>query len=176
MGFSDPTVTISQLSLAPGAQVADLGSGSGFYALALAREVGDSGRVFAVDVQKDLLTRLKTQANKEHLYNIEVIWGDLERRGGTKLKDASVDDVVISNVLFQISEKDAFADEARRIVKRGGRLLIVDWSDSFGGMGPQPEHIFTEGEARELFERHGFVLERSIEAGEHHYGIIMRTK
>ncbi len=176
MVFSDPRNNISQLGLAAGAQVADLGSGSGFYSLALAREVGDSGKVFAVDVQKDLLTRLKTQANKEHLYNIEVIWGDLEKLGGTKLKDQSVDDIVVSNILFQLTEKETFVSEARRIIKHGGRALIVDWSDSFNGMGPQPEAIYREADARALFERHGFEFERSITAGEHHYGLIMRAR
>ena len=67
--------------------VADLGAGSGHYTLAAAKKVGESGRVYAIEVQKDLLTRIKNLAQTEHINNVEVIWGDVENRGGTKLKD-----------------------------------------------------------------------------------------
>jgi ubiquinone/menaquinone biosynthesis C-methylase UbiE len=139
--FTDPIKNVEQLRVRLGSFVADLGSGSGHYAMALARAVGDKGKVFAVDIQKDLLTKLKVEANHSGVSNIDTIWGDVEKIGGSKIKSDYIDDVVISNLLFQVKEKEILAQEAQRILKKDGRLLIIDWSDSFGGLGPKPDSV-----------------------------------
>ncbi len=97
MAFSDPTSNIEQFSLQYGMRVADFGAGSGFYSLAAARAVGPHGHVYALDVQKDLLAKIKNDAVKANLANIEVLWADVEKPGGSKLKDRSLDAVIISN-------------------------------------------------------------------------------
>jgi len=172
--FADPQKNIDQLGLAIGAQVADMGSGSGFYTLAAARAVTGSGRVYSIDIQKDLLSRIKVAADKEKLFNIEIIWGDVEKIGGTRLGDASVDAIIISNLLFQITNKDIFIKEAKRILKKRGKALVVDWMSSFGGIGPKPDEVVTEKKATELFAAEGFAVEKNFSAGEHHYGIVFR--
>jgi ubiquinone/menaquinone biosynthesis C-methylase UbiE len=174
MAFSDPAKNIDQLGLQEGVSVADLGSGSGFYALAAATAVGSSGRVYAIDVQQELLTRLKNQAHNAKLHNIEVVHGDIERLNGTRLREQSVEVVIVANVLFQLDHKEGLVDEVLRILKPGGRILIVDWAESFGGMGPQAEMVFTQQAARELFEKKGFSFVTGIVAGDHHYGLIFR--
>ncbi len=174
MSFLDPQHNIKQFNLDKGMIVADLGSGSGFYAVEAARVVGNDGRVYAVDVQKDLLDRTKHSAELEGIYNIEVIWGDLDKIGGSKLSDMSVDAVIVSNILFQLEERDNFLSEIKRILRPNGRVLVVDWSDSFGGLGPAPETVFNEQQAEELFAKKGFKVDRKIDAGDNHYGIIFR--
>jgi ubiquinone/menaquinone biosynthesis C-methylase UbiE len=174
--FSDPKSNIEQFELQSGARVADLGSGSGFYALAAAVAVGDKGKVYAVDVQKDLLDKLRNEALKRGLSNIEVVWGDAERIGGAKIKDGAVDAAIVANLLFQLSDKVDFPNELRRILKPKGRVLLIDWLESFGGMGPAPSAVVTEKAARELFEKNGFIVERQIKAGAHHWGLILRKQ
>src|SRR5438105_968093 len=127
MAFSDPEKNLSELGLEPGLFVADLGAGSGAYTLAAGRMVGGSGRVYSIDVQQELLSRIKNAAHAERLTNIEVIHGDIEEIGGTRLKEASVDVVLVCNVLFQSEQKETFLDEIRRILKPKGRVLIIDW-------------------------------------------------
>jgi ubiquinone/menaquinone biosynthesis C-methylase UbiE len=131
--------------------------------------------VFAVDVQKDLLQKLKNTAQAERIFNIEIIWGNVEKLGGTKIRDGFIDLALVSNLLFQIEFKKDFVREIKRILKRTGRVLVVDWSDSFGGMGPQPEAVMPEVEAKKLFEEAGFVFQKSISAGDHHYGLIFKN-
>ena len=172
--FLDPKSVISQMDLQHGSRVADLGAGSGALALAAAEAVGEAGRVIAIDVQKPMLERLRNLARQHRLSNIETIWGDLERLQGTHLKAGSVDAAVASNVLFQIEDKPAFAEEALRILKKGGRLLLIDWSDSFNNIGPAKEHVISGQQARHLFEGAGFSFVRNIDAGEHHYGLIFK--
>lgn len=172
--FSDPQKNIEQAKIPLGAVVADLGSGSGHHARALSRAVGANGKVYAIDVQKELLTKLKNEATKEKLNNIEVIWGNVEKEKGTKLKDESLDAALVSNLLFQIDDVETLAKETRRIVKKGGVVIIIDWSDSFGGLGPEPSKVVDKTKAGNFFSSNGFLFEREIDAGKHHYGIIMR--
>jgi len=172
MAFADPASNISQLDIKPGTTVVDFGAGTGFYSLAAARAVGSHGKVYAVEVQKDLLDRLKNTASREGLHTIEVIWGDIEKSGGTRLRNASVDFVIISNVLFQAEDRSGTISEAHRILKQGGKALLIEWSDSSSVSGPDPRHVIPENEAKTLFEQKSFSVGKNISAGEHHYGFI----
>ncbi|MFA5764057.1 MAG: methyltransferase domain-containing protein [Candidatus Paceibacterota bacterium] len=173
--FSDPEKNIEQFSLGKGNVVADFGAGSGFYSFAAAEAVGETGKVYAIDVQKDLLQKLKNEArNVRHLMNIEVVWADLEHLGGTKLRESSMDAVVAANLFFQIENKDNACMEIRRILKKNGRVLFVDWLGSFGGMGPHQSNVFPREAAEKLFEKHGFALEKETFSGGQHYGLIFR--
>lgn len=174
MPFSDPTKNIEVFDLEPGMKVADVGAGSGHYTLAAAKAVTNGGKIYAIDIQKDLLAKIKSAAEAEHLSNVEVLWGDAEKQGGTGLREGFVDAAIVSNLLFQIQDRHNFALEVKRILKSNGRLLVVEWEDSFGGMGPAAKDVVTSRTARELFETEGFVLEREFSAGSHHYGIIFR--
>ena len=175
--FSDPVKNIEQFSLGKGMHVADLGAGSGHYAFAASQAVGETGRIYAIDVQKDLLTKLKNEAQNRHLKNIEIIWADIEHVGGTKLRNLSMDAVIAANIFFQFEDKDKPCIEIKRILKGNGRVLLVDWSDSFGGMGPQPKDVFAKDMAEKLFEKHGFAKDKEIvSAGAQHYGIVFRKK
>lgn len=172
--FLRPAQVVAQLKCSPGEEVADFGAGSGFYTTAVAKAVGPWGRVYAIDIQRALLERLRKEAEREHLTNIDFLWGDLEKEGGSHLGPASVDAVMVSNILFQLQHKDVFAQEVVKVLKSGGRVLIVDWRDSFKGMGPEKEQVVGVSEARTLFEKVGLRFERTVEAGLHHYGMIFR--
>lgn len=172
--FSDPQKNIEQFAVDPGLSVADFGSGAGFYALALSRAVGPTGNVYAIDVQQDLLIKLKNEAIRQNISNIEIVLGNVEENKGSQLKDNSVDRVVIVNMLFQTKDKDAVIDEAKRILKDKGTILIIDWSDSFGGLGPASHYLFNSSQAEALCKSHGLEVVRSINAGDHHYGFILK--
>lgn len=167
--FSEPAANLAKLGLTDGMKVVDLGAGSGFYTFEAARTVGANGRVYAVDVQKDLLERLRTVGSTQGMRNIEVVWGNAEKIGGTKLREMIADRVVASNVLFQIEKPDDFALEIKRILKPGGKLLLVDWSET----SPlSPKSVFSQKKAEMLFQKSGFTIEQSFDAGEHHYGLV----
>ena len=79
----------------------------------------------------------------------------------------------MSNVLFQAEDKGGLLREAFRILKTGGKMLLVDWKESFGGLGPNKESVVPVDIARGMCERQGFVLKKDFDAGEHHYGFVM---
>ncbi len=170
--FTNPLRNLLQFGDITGYHVADLGSGSGFYTLQAAERVGNTGKVYSIEVQKDLLGRIKTEAHNRRLKNIEYIWGDIEKHGGTKIADNTIHLAIVSNVFFQLEHKDAFIKELSRILKPGGHLLLIDWIDSFQNLGPHKNHIAEESSTRLIFNKKGFKLKERIDAGEHHYGII----
>ncbi len=172
MAFVDPENNVSLFGLKGGEHIADFGSGSGAYAFALARRVGFRGRVYAVDIQKDLLSKVKNESLRLGLENVEVIWGDAEKLGGAKLGDGTLDGVLLSNILYQVSDKEGLLSEAKRVLKNDGKVFLIEWSGSFGGLGPKPEDVVEKGAAKKLFGKLGFATEREINAGTYHYGII----
>lgn len=167
--FSDPVSNIAKLGLTDGMKIVDLGAGSGFYTIEAAKKVGINGRVYSVDVQKELLDHIRSNGAAQGLRNIEVVWGNAEKVGGTKLRESIADRVIASNVLFQIEKLDDFVLEIKRILKPGGKVLVVDWSE----LSPiSPKTIIAAAKAQALFEKSGFTMEQSFGAGDHHYGLI----
>ena len=173
MAFADPRGNVEQLGLVEGMQIADLGAGTGAYSIPMAEKVGTTGRVYAVEVQKELLQNIKTNADNVGVRNIELLWGDIERLGGTKIADQSVDYVVIANVIFQLDDVNGCISEVKRILRKNGRLLLVDWKDSFDGIGPTADRIVKPDEARRIFEEAGFTFDRAIDTGSQHYGFVV---
>jgi ubiquinone/menaquinone biosynthesis C-methylase UbiE len=174
MQFSNPEHIIDNLSISEGSVVVDFGAGSGFYSIAAARKVGSGGRVYAIDVQQPLLERLKTAAHTEGLSQVNTIWADIETYGGTRLRDGTADVVIVANVLFQLEDRRAAIDEAKRLLHPSGRMVVIDWTDSHFGMGPDPAQVITRDEAVELVESQDLSVDSDTPAGDHHWGIILR--
>ncbi len=172
MNFSDPKSNVLQMGLREGMKVADLGSGSGHYSTAAAGVVGREGHVYMVDIQEEVLKHALDTAHGMGLRNVEIVWGNIEHLGGTKLRDQAVDAVILSNVLFQAEDKQSLIAEIKRIIKPGGRLLVVDWAGSYGGVGPVPSCVVSEHSAEELFITGGFHKLKDFRAGAHHYAIV----
>ena len=168
--FSDPVQNVAALGLTEGMRVADFGAGTGDHTLAVGKRVGAHGKVYAIDVNKNLLDRLQSEAKRQGVLNLEIIWGDLEKRGGSTLKEDAVDLVLLANVLFQSEARYSMLLEARRIVRPGGRVAVIEWSDSFAGLGPAPESVVQPTALNDIAIQAGLRPEREFAAGAHHYG------
>jgi ubiquinone/menaquinone biosynthesis C-methylase UbiE len=175
-GFLNPTEAVRVAGIHEGLKIADFGSGSGFFARAAARAVSESGVVWAVDINRELLSRIKNLATAEGLNNVEVLHGDVEVVGGTTLPNESFDFVIAANLLFSIEHRGDCVGEIRRVLKKSGKALVIDWTDSFGGLGPHKDHVFTMAQAQKLFESHGFSVVGKVPAGAYHWGFVVRKK
>lgn len=174
--FLNPQATLGAAHISEGSRVADLAAGSGFFARAAARAVGPEGLVWAIDPNPDMLPRLKNLGAGEGLHNIEVVRGTVEKLGATRLPDATMDVVVLANALFSIENKEAAAAEAYRVLRRAGRLILVDWTGSHGGLGPRADHVIGAAQAQKIFEAAGFTQAEDIPAGAYHWGLILRKQ
>ncbi|MCA9357099.1 methyltransferase domain-containing protein [Candidatus Nomurabacteria bacterium] len=172
--FVIPEVVASHFHIKEGDTVADFGAGSGFFMKTLSNAVGESGRVYVCEIQKALVEKLGEQSRAQGLHNIYPIWCDLEEPEGIKISTGELDVAVLVNTLFLIEDKEASIKEMSRTLRSGGNFFVVDWTESFAGMGPQPGHVMSSSEVTALFESNGFVFEREYPAGDHHYGLAFR--
>ena len=156
---------IARLGLREGMTVADVGAGTGYFAIPIARAVG---RVIAVDVQPEMLDRLRARMTGD--LPITLVEGSAEK---TTLDAASVDLVFYANVWHEIDDRAAALAEAKRILRPAGRVAIVDWRpDTDKEPGPPPEYrLAADLVAREL-RAAGFDTAGPTTVGTYHYIVI----
>jgi ubiquinone/menaquinone biosynthesis C-methylase UbiE len=126
--LAHPDAVANALKADHGMKVADFGAGQGAHMQALSATVGPAGRVYLFDVQKPLVDRLAVHAQRQNLSNVDPLWADLEMARSTGLADGAVDRVLLSHILFQTDSREAVVAEAFRILKPGGKALVVEWS------------------------------------------------
>jgi ubiquinone/menaquinone biosynthesis C-methylase UbiE len=170
--FTDPVKNLKQFGLSEKMVVADLGAGTGFYSLAAAPMV-PFGKVYAIEIQKDFLGTIKNKVKDAGLNNVDCFLGNVEKIGGTSIADGVVDAVIASNILSQTENKDKFIEEIERILKPEGKALVIDWSDA-SSIYSNLKKIVSKEKVREMFESKGFIFNKEINAGEHHYGMIFK--
>jgi len=168
-GFLDTQRIVSELQLSEGMHVGDFGAGSGFFTVEAAKKVGENGRVYAVDVQMGPLEAIQGRAESMGLENVEIVRADLEVLGGTNIPADALDVVLLANVLFQSQLKDKIIAEAYRVLKSGGKLLVIDWLK--GGGGAVPDEMRSDPKAMQaIVTEQGFRLEREVQAGQFYFG------
>lgn len=177
-GFMNPERILLEIGIEKKDKVVDFGSGAGYFTIPLARAVGEEGKVWAIDVLRSALEIIESKAKLEQLFNIETIRGNLEMLGGSRLKPKSVDLALLSNILFQSQKHREILEEAKRVLKANGKLVIIDWI-------PEKCHLLGPGQpgagwpvAPELVQKEaksvGFKLEREFPVDAYHYGLIFK--
>lgn len=174
MRFLSPKQVITPLKITPGQKVADFGCGKGSYVFELSDKVTNSGLVYAIDIHKALLLKIAKEAEVENITNVRTLWADLEQISGTGIESNSLDAIVISNVLFQISDKGSFVKEIIRTIKQNGQVLVIDWSMDNSIRYTSSDVAISEDSIKELFTEDTFELLQKVEAGDHHHGYIYR--
>jgi len=165
--FINPEKILNQLKLQESMTAADFGCGSGGWTIPLAK-ILEKGKVFAIDLMEEALSALKNKAELAKVSNIESILGDLEK--GTSLSINSVDLVSMTDLLFEIDDKDSLFKEAKRILKPNGKILVVDWKiDAL--LGPKSGKISAD-EVKEIAKKFGFQLEKELDGGLYHYCLV----
>ncbi len=170
--YLDPVRILTAFRLARGMRVADVGTGTGFFAIPAARLVGPSGRVYAVDLVPEMLEDLQAKLAREPVGNLEALRSTEDR---IPLADASVDFAFLACVLHELDGPGTLR-ECRRILARDGRLGIVDWKKEDMEFGPPKAHRLGEEEARAILRDAGFHPVRTFEGGRFHYGIEARVR
>jgi ubiquinone/menaquinone biosynthesis C-methylase UbiE len=174
--FIDPKAVISGLSLQNVNTVVDMGTGSGVFALEIATKMNGQGMVYGVDVQENMLVRLANSAKEAKLVNIQPIHANIEKVKGVPLRDGIADLVIVSNVLYCADDRAGVLGEAGRLMRNGGQLLLIDWTNSHRGMGPDPAQVVPRAEGERLSVEAGFELIQPVFAGEYHWALLLKKK
>lgn len=167
--FLNPQKVLSELELRENMIAADFGCGSGGWVIPLAKSLKE-GKVVAIDILEEPLSALKSRAQLEKISNIETARRDLEK--GSGLGDDSLDLVLATNLLFQVEDKNAILKEIKRVLKKDGKTLIVDWLPG-APLGPEAGRVSPE-EVKRLAKELGLKLKKEFEAGAYHYGLIFK--
>ena len=112
------------LGVEAGSTVADIGAGRGFFAFRLSRIVGDGGRVYAVEIDENLVSGLKQRASHERVANVEVLLGSADNPG---LARESLDAALLADVYHEMTDQPSVLGHVYEALKPGGRLVVVDY-------------------------------------------------
>lgn len=167
--FLDPDEILGRLGVMSGSKVGDFGTGSGTYALKVAKQLGPEATVYAFDAYHPLVDSVG-RLGRTTGANFYAIKADLNQH--IPLKDNVLHAAIAVNILHALEARQKFVAELSRVIQPGGRVLVVDWVDSFKNMGPTPEQAIQPGEAARLFEDAGFELGSMLPAGTHHFAFI----
>lgn len=168
-GFLNPKEIVKKLPITPGMNIADFGAGSGFFSIALAKELDNKGKVFAFDIWEKSLEALRIRSRIEKVFPmIETQVADLEKANGSKLKPETVDMVLISNILFQTTNKINILKEAKRILKKDGFLTVIDWNNA-AILNSKMHYIVDNTEIKNMILDLGFKFKEELSVSDTHY-------
>ncbi|MFQ6059963.1 MAG: class I SAM-dependent methyltransferase [Thermoplasmata archaeon] len=152
-----------------GDKVADIGCGPGYFSIPISKRIRPQGEVYAIDTEKAMLDRLKENIVAES--GIRIVQSQEESI--PKVPDSSVDSCLMVNVLHEL-EGNKTLQEAYRILRPGGYLVLVDWKKIKMEFGPPYPVRISEREAIRRCEEIGFRVEGSFFPGQYNYGVVLR--
>jgi SAM-dependent methyltransferase len=152
-----PDAALNVLKIPAGASVADIGAGSGYITVRLAARVGPAGRVFANDVQPQMLNILARRLSNAKITNVTLVEGTLD---DPKLPPASVDLALMVDVYHELSQPQAILRHLRESLKPGGRLVLLEYRKEDPTVPIKPEHKMSVAEAKMEVEAEGFTLSK----------------
>jgi ubiquinone/menaquinone biosynthesis C-methylase UbiE len=164
---------VAGLRLQPGNTVADLGAGSGLFATALSKAVGDQGMVYAVDIDTKLLDHINGRVKQQGLANVRTVLG---RFGDPQLPSTNVDVALLHDVLHHIEDKPGYLKAAARYLAPSGRIAVVEPDAKKGPHRDDPKMQVTKEELDAWMAEAGFVRSEEIPQSEAKWFLIYRRK
>jgi ubiquinone/menaquinone biosynthesis C-methylase UbiE len=155
--YQKPAEVVAALALKPGEIVADIGAGSGYFALRMAKDVGPTGRVYAVDVSPDMIVHLNRRLRDAGVTGVQTI---LSAPDDPLLPDASVDRFFICDTWHHIEDQAKYLGLMKRMLRPGGQVVMIDFQKRDLPVGPPlPMKIAREDLVKQM-EKAGFRLAR----------------
>jgi ubiquinone/menaquinone biosynthesis C-methylase UbiE len=155
-----PEKALDALNLKAGMVVADIGAGVGYMSLRMAKRVGPLGRVYANDLQPEMLAKLRDNAAKGKINNVVTVLGDV---ADPKLPPNTMDLVLLVDVYHEFSQPQQMLRKIRETLKPDGRLVLLEYRAEDPNVPINPEHKMTVAQVKAELEAEGFVLQPVIE-------------
>src|SRR6516164_4520883 len=156
----NPDGALDALNLKPGMVVADVGAGTGYMSLKLAKRVGSNGKVYAEDVQPEMLDQVRANAAKAKLANIQTVQGSFT---DPMLPRGQMDLILLVDVYHEFSEPQKMLQGIRDALKPDGRLVLLEYRKEDPNIPILAEHKMSVAEVKTELEAEGFVLGPVIE-------------
>ena len=151
-----PETALDKIGLKPGMVVADVGAGVGYFTVRLAKRVGPEGKIFALDVQPEMLAKLRRHAAESKLTNIQPI---LSSESDPRLPENCCDLILMVDVYHELSQPQVMLRKMRRALKNDGRLVLLEYRKEDPHIPIRSEHKMSVAEAKAEVEAEGFKLD-----------------
>jgi ubiquinone/menaquinone biosynthesis C-methylase UbiE len=155
-----PARAIAALELRPGHVVADIGAGSGYYTMRLSAAVGPRGRVYATDIQPEMLTLIKRKIDETSVTNVELVLGTPTE---SRLPAGAIDLALMVDVYHELAQPQAFLRSLRRAIKPDGRLVLIEFRKESPWVPIREEHKMSIRDARLEVEAEGYRFNRVVD-------------
>lgn len=171
--YQKPHEAITALKLKEGEVVADIGAGSGYFTFRLAHHVGDTGRVYAVDVGPEMVVHLNRRIRDLNLKNVVSI---LAAPDDPLLADASIDRFFICDTWQHIEKHDHYLALLKKMLKPGGEIVMVDFKKAETPVGPPLEMRIDRADLVKELEKNGFKVAAEHTFLPYQYFIVFKVK
>jgi ubiquinone/menaquinone biosynthesis C-methylase UbiE len=171
--FMDPSIILGQLGISQGIEAADFGCASGYFTLPLAQLIGEKGMVHALDILPQALETVESKVKMLGLSNVTIKRVNLEKIGGSKLSDASMDWVIAKDMLFQNQQKEVILQEMHRVLRPTGKAFVAEWEKNSSTVGPDQSLRISKDELNNLLQENKFKVEREVSVGNFHYAVVV---
>jgi len=168
-----PDEVIAALDLKPGETLADIGAGSGYFSFRLARKVGDTGRVYAVDINSDMILFMNRNIRDKKIKNVTTI---LSAPDDPLLADASIKRFFICNTWHHVQNRPRYMALMKKMLKPGGQVIILDYKKKQLPVGPPPEMKRAKKEVIAEMEAGGFKLAKDHDFLPYQYFLVFTAK
>ncbi len=171
--YQKPHDVITALDIKDGEVIADIGAGSGYFALRFARHVGDRGRVYAVDVSPDMIRAVNRRARDGGLRNVISV---LAEPDDPLLADASIDRVFFCDVWHHVENQPKYLESIKKMLKPGGQVVMIDFHKKELPVGPPASMKIAREDLVRQMDQHGFRLEKEHTFLPYQYFLVFSTK
>jgi arsenite methyltransferase len=154
-----PDEVIAALNLKAGETLADIGAGSGFFSFRFSPKVGDSGRVFAVDINPDMILYMNHYIRDRKVKNVTTV---LSAPEDPLLPDVSISRFFICNTWHHVQSRPQYLALMKKMLKPGGQIVILDYKKEKLPVGPPPEMKLAREEVIREMEAGGFKLAKEL--------------
>ena len=155
-----PSRALAALDIRPGQVVADVGAGSGYYTVRLAERVGPNGKVFAADIQPEMLDLLRARVKRARLDQVELV---RSTETDPRLPEGVCDLVLMVDVYHELARPQEVLRKLRGSLKPDGRLVLIEFRKESPWVPIREEHKMSVKEARMELEAEGFRFDRVID-------------
>lgn len=156
-----PDTALDVLKIQPGAVVADVGAGSGYFTTRLSARVGPAGRVYAVDIQPEMLRLLTARLTSNKVTNVTVVQGEVDN---PRLPPSALDLEILVDVYHEFSAPQAQLRHLRDALRPGGRLVLLEYRKEDPSIPIREDHKMSVAEAKLEVEAEGFRLSQVDES------------
>ncbi|EKE11376.1 MAG: Methyltransferase type 11 [uncultured bacterium] len=171
--FINPVLIINAIGIEEGSIVADFGCGSGYFSLPIAKKIGENGVLYALDILPQSIEMINGYAKTMGLTNIITKRVNLEKNNGSTLNEGSCDWVIMKDMLFQNKLKGNIIKEAARVLREGGKILIIEWDTKDSSIGPNCSVRIPKESLMEIIQESGMSILNEIPVSNFHYGLVL---